>query len=216
MADRLVCVAMEEEAEAVLGEREAEAEAVGEVLGRPVYSCGDSLVVVTGIGRSNAAASVSLALERYDIEKVVDAGIGGAFRDTAVEVGDVVMGTRAVHADLGLTSDEFHGMEDLGFETAPGRYNEYDLSPVNVETDASGGVATVSSVSANDGTAREIRERTGAVVEDMETAGVAQVCYLRDVEVSAVIAVSNYTGDEGEWDFKRGLDSLSDAVDAII
>ncbi|MDY6776457.1 MAG: futalosine hydrolase [Halobacteria archaeon] len=214
MADRLVCVAMEEEAEAVLGEREAEA--VDEVLGRPVYSCGDSLVVVTGIGRSNAAASVTLALERYDIEKVVDAGIGGAFRDTAVEVGDVVMGTRAVHADLGLTSDEFHGMEDLGFETAPGRYNEYDLSPVNVETDGSGAVATVSSVSANDRTAREIRERTGAVVEDMETAGVAQVCYLRDVEVSAVIAVSNYTGDGGEWDFEKGLDALSDAVDEII
>ena len=185
-----------------------------EILGRPVYG-NQPRVVVSGIGRTNAAASVALALERYDVSRVVSCGVGGAVPGSSLEVGDVIVGTHAVHADLGVvTPDGFGGAEHLGFETSEGYYNAYPLEPLGVEAEE-GGIATVATVSATDESAREVAERTDAVVETMETVAVAQVARLFDVPASAVVGVSNHAGEDRDFDFEAGAEALHGALTEV-
>jgi len=182
-----------------------------EVLGRPVYG-DDPRVLVTGVGRSNAAASVALALERYDADRVVSCGVAGALPGSSLKVGDTVIGTHAVHGDLGVATPEgFGGAEHLGFETTDGYYNAYPLEELDAEGER-GGIATVATVSATDETAREVADRTDALVETMETVAVAQVARLFGVSASAVVGVSNHAGENREFDFETGAAALDDAV----
>lgn len=206
----LVAVATEDEVQGfVEGLEEADS-----VLGNPVYG-EDPLVAVTGVGRSNAAATVAVALERYDISRVVSTGVAGALPDSGVDVGDVVVGSRAVHADLGVeTSEGFGGTEHLGFETSDGYYNDYPLEPLELEAQK-GAVATVASVSATDEAAERVVNRTGADVETMETAAVAQVATRADVPVSAVVGVSNHAGESRDFDFDAGRDAVERALEEI-
>jgi len=170
---------------------------------------------VTGVGRTNAAAAVALALERYDVSRVVSCGVAGALPASSVNVGDVVVGTHAVHADLGVaTPDGFGGAEHLGYETSEGYDNSYPLDPVGVEAHE-GGIATVATVSATDEAAREVAERTDAVVETMETAAVAQVARLFGVPASAVVGVSNHAGEDRGFDFEAGAGALHDALTEV-
>lgn len=187
---------------------------VGEILGRPVYG-GEPRVVVSGVGRTNAAAAVAVALERYDVSRVVSCGVAGALPGSSLEVGDVVVGTHAVHADLGVaTPDGFGGTEHLGFETTEGYYNAYPLEPLDIEAKR-GGIATVATVSATDESAREVAERTDAVVETMETVAVAQVARLFEVPASAVVGVSNHAGEDRGFDFEAGAETLHGALTEV-
>jgi futalosine hydrolase len=185
-----------------------------EVLGRPVYGDGPR-VLVTGVGRTNAAAAVALALERHDVSRVLSCGVAGSLPGSSLSVGEVVVGTHAVHADLGVeTPDGFGGTEHLGFETSEGHYNAYALEDVPVEGKR-GGIATVATVSATDEGAREVAERTDAVVETMETAAVAQVARLFGVPASAVVGVSNHAGEDREFDFEAGAEALHGALTEV-
>lgn len=185
-----------------------------EVFGRPVYG-NDPRVVVTGVGRTNAAAVVALALERYDADRVVSCGVAGALPGSSLNVGDTVVGTHAVHGDLGVTTpDGFGGAEHLGFETSDGYYNAYPLEEFDAEGKR-GGIATVATVSATDESAREVAERTDAVVETMETVAVAQVARLFGVSASAVVGVSNHAGEDRDFDFESGAEALNDALTEV-
>jgi futalosine hydrolase len=204
---KLLAAATRDEVAGFVGDLER----VDRVLGRPVYG-DDVRVVVTGVGRTNAAAAVALALERYDAERVVSCGVAGALPGSSLGVGDVVVGTHAVHGDLGVaTPDGFGGTEHLGFETSEGYHNTYPLEDLDAGGER-GGIATVSTVSATDEAARGVAERTDAVVETMETVAVAQVARLFEVSVSAVVGVSNYAGEDRNFDFESGVEALDGAL----
>lgn len=189
-------------------------EEVDSVLGNPVYG-DDPYVAVTGVGRSNAAATVAVALERHDFSRVVSTGVAGALPDSGLDVGEVFVGDRAVHADLGVETPEgFGGTEHLGFETTEGYYNDYPLEALSVDAET-GAVATVASVSATDEAAEMVVERTGAAVETMETAAVAQVATRADVPASAVVGVSNHAGESREFDFDAGRNAVVRALEEI-
>lgn len=206
----LVAVATEDELQSFVEPLEQ----TDDVLGRPLYGS-DPVAAVTGVGRSNAAATVSVAIDRYDVDRVVAAGVAGALPDSDLDVGDTVVGSHVTHADLGVVTPEgFGGTEHLGFETTEGFHNEYPLQPVSLDASVEA-VATVASVSAEDSTAREVVERTGAAVETMETAAVAQVATQADLPVSAVLGVSNHAGDDREFDFKAGATAVESALEAL-
>lgn len=211
----LVAVATRDEVDGFLDGTEV----TDEILGRPVFEPpeepGGLKVAVTGIGRTNAGAVLSVALERYDVSRVVSAGIGGALPGSSLEVGDTVVGTHAVHADLGVEApDGFGGTEHLGFETSEGYYNSYPLEDLPIEGDR-GGIATVSTVSASEDSADRVAERTDALVETMETASIAQVARLAEVPASAVVGVSNHTGENRDFEFQEGTDALEDGLEEV-
>ncbi|WP_375486283.1 futalosine hydrolase [uncultured Jatrophihabitans sp.] len=176
-------------------------------------------VVTVGVGPAAAAAGTARALDEQPADLVLCAGVGGGF--APVGVGDVVVATRIVHADLGAESAEgFLPMSTLGFGT-----DSYDVAAkLGVElADRTGGhlgaILTVSTVTGTAATAQElVRRHPDARAEAMEGAGVAAAAGLRGIAVGEIRAVSNSVGprDRSAWQLPAALQALGTAVAAVL
>jgi len=211
----------------------AEAEALLDGLGahatppepwRPI-ECADHLdLVVSGVGKANAAGATVRAFEPSLHAGVISIGVGGALPGSGLDLGSLVIGSRSIYADEGLASPEgFQEVAQMGF--APGSGVRGVDESVGVETspqivraregigERTGAIATVSTCSGTDALSAEVVRRTGAIVEAMEGAAVgfsaarivggpALFCELR--------VVSNTTGDRSgqAWDLPGALERL--------
>jgi futalosine hydrolase len=127
----------------------------------------------------------------------VACGIGGAYRGSGLEVGDVVCAESETYGDLGAESDEgFLDMQKLGFpviESKPPLFNRLplDLFPTKRRVP----FVTCSTCTGNDAKAAALAARTGGAVESMEGAAIVHVARLMGVKVGEVRGISNNVGD---------------------
>lgn len=226
----LLVVATPMEAEAVLrgvGVR-GESPAAWEPTRLPVRA--DLTLVVTGVGKSNAAGATALALARSGLTRVINLGIAGALgadggaHGAADPIGRCIVATASVFADEGVrTPDGFTDVAAMGFAPlagAPGvrgtlsaavPCDDQLVDRLSRGADARGPIATVSTCSGTDALAREVAARTGALAEAMEGAAVGLVAARMGAAFAEARAISNTTGDRASqrWDVRRALDRLA-------
>jgi futalosine hydrolase len=211
----LLAVAADSEARAVAG-------ALGKTDVAPPWSCtrvaADLELLVTGVGKANAAGAVARVLTAERHGAVLSVGVAGTYGQG--RVGSVVVGTASAYADEGVRCpDRFIDLSELGFPPAdlPGMSFPADpalLEAIGPLADQSGVIATVSACSGTDAQAREIRDRTGALAECMEGAAVAHVARRLGVPFCELRVISNTTGDRNRqvWDLKGSLGRLADII----
>lgn len=216
----LVCVASHKEAAAVLrglGAPESAAHAPDWTLLRAPGACDSLDVIITGVGKANAAAATMRAIQPLRHRLVLSLGIGGLLPGREALLGAAVLATSSVFADEGaLTPGAFVDVGAMGFPPAPGVQgvsmptDRRSLRSLRVLVDEIGGVATVSTCSGTDALAHEIARRTGAMVEAMEGAAVALVAHRLGVPFGELRVISNTTGDRGaqRWDMSAALSAL--------
>ena len=170
-------------------------------------------VVIAGIGPAAAAAATADALATSPYDLVISAGICGAFPGTA-SIGDIVMATQIVAADLGADSPEgFLSASDLEwtstcFDVAPNL-----LASVRRKLPAAvaGPVLTVSTVTGTHERADALASRFRPVAEAMEGWGVVEGARRHDLPVVEVRTVSNLVGirDKTAWDIPLAMSALT-------
>jgi futalosine hydrolase len=199
---------------------EAEAEAVRAGLG-----AGPATVVPVGVGQAAAAAGTARLLALAEaagrpFRAVICAGIAGGFAGRA-DVGELVVATNSVAADLGAQSpDGFLPLDALGFGS-PVRAADSDLLTAlrdAVATARCGDVLTVNTVTgtaegADDMAARHPR----ALAEAMEGYGVACAAGDAGVAFAELRAVSNPIGprDRATWRIRDALTALTAAATGL-
>ncbi|MCU1586611.1 MAG: menaquinone biosynthetic enzyme [Frankiales bacterium] len=171
-----------------------------------------AVVVVSGIGPAAAAAATATALAVGDFELALSLGICGGFPGAAA-IGDVVVATDLIAADLGAGSPEgFLAMGQLGWAD-----DSHSVDPVLIKTVAdrlgevvTGPVITVSTVTGTAARVGELAERHGAVAEAMEGWGVLTAALPHGLPVLEVRTVSNAVGvrDTIAWDFPAAFEAL--------
>ncbi|NRA57316.1 MAG: futalosine hydrolase [Phycisphaerales bacterium] len=212
----------------------AEAEAVLQGLGvdaplpaewHPFEASDRLVVVVTGIGKSNAAAATAGALGSRTFGAVLNLGIAGSLPvATPLALGDTVIATRSIYADEGLVLPDgsFIGCSDMGFPLGP--FDDWGVRGDPSLLDKLAGlatvtapIATVSTCSATDPLARTVVERTWAVAEAMEGAAVGHVAARLGVPFLELRAVSNTTGDRGNqrWSIRLALDRVRELAAGV-
>ena len=190
----------------------AEAEAIGSPDG--------GRVIVSGIGRTNAAAATTETLLREGpFDAVVSAGVAGSLPGAGLDIGDAVVASACVYAEEGLITPEgFRDVGGLGFalgdfagNTVPVDERLLGLLGPRFRT---GPVATVATCSGTDAAARQVVERTGAIAEAMEGAAVVHAARRLGAPAIELRAISNTTGDRDRqrWALPRGLAALGEAV----
>lgn len=160
-------------------------------------------LLVTGVGKANAAAACALALRSGDFGAVLSLGICGALpARSALSIGDSIAATRSVYADEGmlLPDGSFVGCAGMGFPLGPFddrgiRPNPGLLERLAPLVTVAAPIATVSTCSATDALAHAVAGRTGALAEAMEGAAVGQVASRLGVPFLELRVVSNTTGD---------------------
>ena len=204
--DLLLCVATEFEG-AILRER----------LGG---AGGEVQIVRMGVGLVNAAHAVTMCLARERPGAIVVCGVGGAYPDSGLRVGDVACADTECYGDLGAASPAgFLDMKALGFpnvESPVALYNELPMHVFPVPRRVK--FVTVSTCTGTDVAARAIEARTGGSVENMEGAAVAHVAHLYGVPVGEVRGISNVVTDRdtSTWRLKEAAAAAQEALVAWI
>ncbi len=193
MIDLLICTATPFESELLRGRAE---------------------LLVTGVGAVNAACALTRYLERHDVKRVLVCGIGGAYRNSGLNIGDVACAASECYGDLGAESPEgFLDLEKLGFPLLPGPlYNRLELQifphPRQVP------FVTVNTCTGLDTLSDAMEARTGGAIENMEGAALVHAARLYNVPVGEIRAISNRTGnrDRGTWRIKEAAEAAQRAV----
>lgn len=210
---------------AVAAERDAVLAGIGDlsVLPDPLApNAAEIDVVEVGVGPVRAAAGTSLELARAQADgapyqAVICAGIAGGFAGRA-EVGDVVVATASVAADLGAEAAAepdsgavgFLSLDDLGFGTST-----LPADPGLFPTDGArrGQILTVSTATGTQATADELAGRfPEALAEAMEGFGVATAARALGLPFAEVRAISNLVGprDREAWRVGPALAALTE------
>ena len=192
-----------------------EAEALGEVP--------DAHIVVSGVGRTNAAAATTLAsIAHGPFDAAISIGLAGALPESQLEPGDLIAADQCVYAEEGIMTPEgFLDMTGLGFQLGadPGNAISCDEDLVRQLQAVAPimSIATVATCSGTDAAAAEIRNRTGCAAEAMEGAAVVHAAQRLNIPAIEVRAISNTTGDRHEqrWDLPKALQVLQEGISSI-
>ncbi|MDP2847829.1 MAG: futalosine hydrolase [Humidesulfovibrio sp.] len=197
--------------------------------GRPV------LALVTGIGVVNSALALGRALERRDVSGVLSLGVAGSFDLAAHPLGSVRLATEEIWPEFGLlpsgqcaadarglgfslngvaVSDEAAIFERLVWDAHAGA-RAMGLNPAGLACAAS---LTVSGVTADPARARELFQRFGAGLENMEGFALAYAARLAGTPFAELRAVSNAVGARPPeaWDLPGALAALGRAAQQIL
>lgn len=174
--------------------------------------------VLTGVGKANAAGGVARVLDPARHSGVISLGIGGALPG-GPPLGSLVLGERSDFADEGVESpDGFQDCRAMGFPLMAGDRDSIEpdqgwVAAWRERADLIAPIATVSTCSGTDELARRVRDRTGALVEAMEGAGVGLAARAIDpgMPFAELRVISNTTGDRAgqRWDLAGALEALT-------
>lgn len=219
----LLVVAAPSEARAILRVFPCHSAAAELVWRRMLLQPGVELVV-TGVGKVNAAGAVGLLARVSTDRVVVSAGLGGALPGQALSIGDTVIASESVYGDEGVETPEgFETLDQIGFPLGPFPNGRIMGDPTALEAirplcDHVGPVATVSTCSGTDARAEAIARRTGAIAEGMEGAAIGHVCARLGIPFVEVRVISNTTGNRAsqQWDLRGSLSKLGAVTARIV
>lgn len=183
---------------------------------------GDLEVYPVGVGIAAAAAGTAALLARGGYDRVISAGIAGGFAGRA-DIGDVVVCTRTVAAELGAASpDGFLPIESLGFGTSWFAAEKLALGaagPLPGLAVRFGEILTLQTVTGTAAGARELAARhPDALAEAMEGFGVATAAHLAGVRFGELRTISNLIGprDTSTWRFGVAFAALTTAFKELL
>ncbi len=184
----------------------------------------DGRTIVSGIGRTNAAAATTLGLVAHGpFDAVLSVGLAGTLPGSHLDIGDVVAAERCVYAEEGIeTPAGFLTMSDIGWPLGDFDGNEVpcdaglvaQLRPLVPMTR----IATVATCSGTDAGAARIAGRTGCVAEAMEGAAVVHAAARLTTPAIEIRAISNTTGDRDNqvWDVQKAVATLAETMPAVL
>ncbi|MFA4957337.1 MAG: futalosine hydrolase [Candidatus Methanoperedens sp.] len=184
-----------------------------------------------GIGKVNAAHSVTLLLEHQKPDILILFGIGGAYAEAGV--GDVVIAVNENYGEEGvMTPVGWKPMEFTGFPLLKNDLEYFNtfamdkkLSQLAIKASKdiglkvhSGNFITVSQCSGTRKTGEIIRERFNGICENMEGAAVAHICAKYKVPMIEIRGISNIIEDRdlNKWNIPLAVSNCSKAVNEIV
>jgi futalosine hydrolase len=181
-------------------------------------------VVMSGIGKANAAGATARFADAARHDFVLSVGVAGSL-EADLPVGQVVIGSASVFADEGVeTPDGFLDCQAMGFPLGDFSGTAVPASPeivswLNAAVGSGllariGPIATVSTCSGTDRLASQTRDRTLAIAEGMEGAAVGVVARRLGIAFGELRVISNTTGDRNRqvWDMKLALERLATVI----
>ena len=167
----------------------------------------DIVFVQSGIGKVNAAITATLLIEKYDIDKVIFSGVAGAL-DKALKIGDIVIANDVVQHDFaveafGYKKGQIPQMEVWSFE------GDKDLIKKVQETSDEkiklhyGRILTGDQFIYKKEEKLDLGKEFEALCVDMESGGVAQVCYIMNVKFLIIRSISDSVTDESSMEYDK-------------
>lgn len=182
------------------------------------------LLIEGGVGQVNTASALTLALARHDPTVILQFGVGGAYVQPRLEIGDLAIATEECYGDTGvLTPEGWMDLEGMGFPMLPARtdshgrtlreplYNRIPLDAARAEhirqclesgqeeetahKIVTGLFVTVQQCSGVQSVGDTLADRFGGICENMEGAAAAHVAVANGIPFVEIRGISNRVVD---------------------
>lgn len=185
---KVFVIAMNNEAECIVSnlENAVESTLFGRRIVRGTLNGEDALVVVSGVGKSNAAAATQLAIQETGTKRIFNLGVSGGL-DPAMKVGEIYEVADAVQYDFDLV--QINGTE-------MGTLNERDTPFIPCKAEGRFAAKTLGTGDRFNDNADDsaLLKKLGASLRDMEGAAIAHVCETAGVEFVSYKCISDVEG----------------------
>jgi len=170
----------------------------------------DIVVAQCGIGKVNAAVCAQTMILKYSPQIIINTGVAGSVCDS-VGVYDIVIGEKTVQHDLDLSPI---GMERVYISCTPEivkRLANSAAGKYHIGTIATGDQFI------NCGEIKSaLSKEFSAIACEMESASIAHVCTLNNVDFGIVRTISDNANDDSAFDFNRFLQEAAEKSVKII
>jgi futalosine hydrolase len=177
-------------------------------------------LLITGVGMVNTTYHLTKALCEKKYDRVINAGICGAF-DRSIQIGELVEITEDRFSELGAEDrDNFLTVAELSLAD-PNEHPFIDerlkVKALKNEFKAVRSI-TVNKVHGSETSIRKTEQRFSPQVESMEGAAVIFCCMKENVPVNQFRAVSNYVEprNRNAWNIPLALNNLQIFLDTFI
>ncbi|MGL1903555.1 MAG: futalosine hydrolase [Fibrobacterales bacterium] len=213
---RVICAATIKELSAVLpshGDEEL-LQCSGELI------VGDTLFAITGIGAVETVLSLSMLCQEHSITEIIQVGIAGAYPDSGLSIGEVVVVERDCFGDLGAESQKGFlslsqmGLQDDQFYEADSelllKYSHKAIKTVK-------GV-TVHCCTGTEQTGLDRQNMWNGAIESMEGAACYMFAERFALPALQIRAISNRatTRDLSSWDIDGALTALGEVFQTYV
>lgn len=203
----------------------------GKIIFKGKLSNQNILLINTGIGKVNAAHSATFLLENYPVKCMINAGVGGAYPNSGLKIGDTAIASKETYGDDGVIAPTgWKDLKEIGIpllQIGMRRYfnefplNQAELVPLNSGKSFQtkrGIFVTVSSVTGAHQRALELEDRFNAICENMEGAAVAHICAMYNIPFFEIRGISNMAGirDKRRWNLSLASENCQQAVLKLI
>lgn len=185
---KVFVIAMNNEAECIVSnlENAVESTLFGRRIVRGTLNGEDAFVVVSGVGKSNAAAATQLAIQETGTKRIFNLGVSGGL-DPVMKVGEIYEVADAVQYDFDLV--QINGTE-------MGTLNERDTPFIPCKAEGRFAAKTLGTGDRFNDSADDsaLLKKLGASLRDMEGAAIAHVCETAGVEFVSYKCISDVEG----------------------
>lgn len=171
--------------------------------------CGKDVVVVrSGIGKVNAGICAQILADMFEVDVLINTGIAGSL-NAAIDIGDMVISTDAVHHDMDATifGDLIGQVPRMDVRFFPADA-ELVAKAKAANEKANPGIKTFTGrVASGDQfiSSTEAKERIinnfGAYCTEMEGAGIAHAAYLNHISYVIIRAISDKADNSATMDY---------------
>lgn len=171
--------------------------------------CGQEVVIVrSGIGKVNAAVCAQILVDKFNVNILINTGIAGSL-DAAIDIGDMVISTDAVHHDVDTTvfGDPVGQIPDMDTLSFPADKELVEKARIANE-EANPDIHTfVGRIVSGDQfvSSPEVKERLvqlfDAKCTEMEGASIAHTAYLNHISCVIIRAISDKADNSASVDY---------------
>ncbi len=183
----------------------------------------DTVLVVSGIGKVNAAICTQILIDKFNVQKIINVGVAGGL-SKEVHPCDMVIATKLVYHDVDVTQFDYPKGQVPRMDTLyfPCDKELCDLA-INACKKIDGinvfhqPIASGDQFLSNPKLMININKTFGAFAGEMEGASIAHVCYLNDIPCAVIRSISDnaITGDLMDYD-KFSQQAIKHTVIVII
>ena len=169
----------------------------------------DVIIVKCGIGKVNAARNTQILIDNYKIDYVINIGVAGGLKDS--KIGDIIVAEKLVQHDFDIT--KFN--HELGYIPGVGVYinSSKELVDKCVTLGLKKGIIASGDKFITDMKySKMLEEVFDADAVEMESAAIAQVCYLSNVKFVAIRSISDNPNENNQVDYVKFLKSSSNII----
>lgn len=189
---------------------------IGELWGQ------DAVIATCGVGKVNAALAAQALIMRYKPDLVINTGVAGGYSNE-LNIGDIVIGDYAFQHDVDTTAVGdpkclVSGVNMIKFPCEPKVIKSLEEAALKLKSvKIKVGTIATGDQFINDGAKlEEIAKEFKALAFEMETASIAQVCYINGVDFAAIRAISDNGNEDSGFDFFKFLElAAMTAVDLL-